>query len=291
MRHPFLLKISIIASLTFISLHSFSQVITTLAGNGLQGSAGDGGAATSAALSNAQGVAVDAAGNVYIADGGNYKIRKVSTTGIITTIAGTGIAGFSGDGGQATAANINTPFGIVVDASGNVIFSDNTRIRKISTTGIITTIAGDGTAGYSGDGGLATAARITAYGMAFDGAGNLFFADAGTNRIRKIATNGIISTVAGTGTAGYSGDGGLATSANLNVPIAVAVDASGNIYIGDLYNYRVRKITSGIISTFAGNGTNGSAGDGGSATAASLGDPSGLAIDGSGNIYVSQRYA
>ena len=217
-----------------------------------------------------------------------------STTGIITTIAGNGIAGYSGDGGLATNAELNNPYGVAVDSNGNIYIADtnNNRIRKVnSTTGIITTIAGNGTAGYSGDGGLATNAELYyPYGVAVDSNGNIYIADTYNNRIRKVnSTTGIITTIAGNGTAGYSGDGGPATNAQLNYPYGVAVDSSGNIYIADTDNNRIRKVnsTTGIITTIAGNGNPGYSGDGGPATNAELYDPSGVAVDSNGNIYIA----
>ena len=217
-------------------------------------------------------MAVDASGNLYIADTGNNRIRKVSATGIITTVAGNGSAGYSGDGGPATSAQLDGPEGVAVDGSGNLYIADtcNNRIRKVSATGIITTVAGNGSAGYSGDGGPATSAQLSLpAGVAVDGSGNLYIADSGNNRIRKVSATGIITTVAGNGSPGYSGDGGPATSAQLNQPAGVAVDASGNLYIADSSNNRIRKVSAtGIITTVAGNGFDGYSGDGGPATSA-----------------------
>jgi len=224
-----------------------SGIISTFAGNGTGSYSGDGGPATAATLSSPYGVAVDASGNIYIADYNNNRIRKVNTSGIISTFAGNGTAGYSGDGGAATAATISSPFDVAVDASGNVYFSDtgNDVIRKVNTSGIISTIAGNGTTGFSGDGGLATAAELNfPRGVAVDASGNVYIADASNNRIRKVNTSGIISTIAGNGGGGFSGDGGLATAAALNGPAGVAVDASGHIYISDANNYRVRELKS-----------------------------------------------
>jgi len=222
-----------------------SGIITTVAGTGTAGYSGDGGAATAANLNNPIGVAIDSTANMYIADYFNNRIRKVNTSGIITTIAGTGTAGYSGDGGAATAARIDGPYGVAIDSSGNMYIADtnNHRIRKVNTSGIITTVAGTGTAGYSGDGGAATAARIySPYGVTIDSTGNMYIADGTDNRIRKVNSSGIISTVAGTGTAGYSGDGGAAIAARIYTPIGVAIDSTGNMYIGDFNNNRIRKI-------------------------------------------------
>jgi sugar lactone lactonase YvrE len=268
-----------------------SGIITTVAGNGTAGYSGDGGAATAAKLNEPFRVAVDSSGNIYIADTYNYRVRKVNTSGIITTVAGNGTAGYSGDGGVATAANISYPVGITVDSSGNIYITDldNYRVRKINTSGIITTVAGNGTAGYSGDGGAATAAKLNrSFGVTIDNSGNIYIADTYNYRIRKVNTSGIITTVAGNGTAGYSGDGGAATAAKLNYPREIGLDSSGNIYIADQGNNRVRKVnTSGIITTVAGNGTAGYSGDGGAATSASLRTPTGVAIDSTGNVFIA----
>ena len=185
-----------------------AQIITTVAGSSLKG---DGGPATAANLANPVGVVQDGTGNLYIADSQNHRIRKVATNGIITTIAGTGSYGFSGDGGAATAANLANPAGVALDGSGNLYIADsqNHRIRKVATSGIITTVAGTGVAGYGGDGAAATAATLNnPVGVAVDGMGNVYIADALNHCIRKVSTSGIITTVAGTGTAGFSGDGG-----------------------------------------------------------------------------------
>jgi len=219
--------------------------ITTVAGNGVQGFSGDGGPATGASLSGAYGVAVDAAGNLYIADSNNKRIRKVSPSGIISTVAGNGAWVFSGDGGPATSASLYRPSGVAVDAAGNLYIADggNYRIRKVSPVGIITTVAGNGSEGFSGDGGSATAASLgKPYGVAVDAAGNIYVADTNNGRIRKVSPAGIITTVAGNGALGFSGDGGPATAAWLGLPEAVAVDAAGNLYIADTYNYRIRKV-------------------------------------------------
>ncbi|WP_026260880.1 NHL repeat-containing protein [Spirosoma luteum] len=268
-----------------------SGVITTVAGNGLFTFGGDGGVATAANLANPSGVAVDGLGNLYIADALNHRIRKVATNGIITTVAGTGSYGFSGDGGAATAASLNNPVGVTVDGVGNLYIADalNHRIRKVATNGIITTVAGNGTNSYSGDGGLATAAGFNyTASVVVDGSGNLYIADQGNHRIRKVAANGIVSTVAGTGTAGYGGDGGLATAASLANPASVVVDGNGNLYIADYGNNLIRKVaTSGIITTVAGTGSHGFGGDGGLATDAILDNPFSVAVDGVGNLYIS----
>jgi sugar lactone lactonase YvrE len=270
-------------------------LISTVAGDGIEGYSGDGGAATSAKLYYPTGVTLDTGGNIYIADYFNYRIRKVTaSTGLISTVAGDGIEGYSGDGGAATSAKLGYPTGVAVDVAGNIYIADydNYRIRKVTaSTGIISTVAGDGTEGYSGDGGAATSAELgLPYGVAVDTAGNIYIADTGNSRIRKVtASTGIISTVAGDGTAGYSGDAGTATSAELDNPTGVALDTAGNIYIADEDNQRIRKVTvsTGIISTVSGDGTEGYSDDGGAATSAELASPIGVAVDKAGNIYIS----
>ena len=231
-------------------------VITTVAGNGTAGFAGDGGAATSAELDVPYGVAVDGLGDLYIADEDNNCIRRVdATTGIITTVAGNGTAGFSGDGGAATSAQLDGPTGVSFDGLGDVYIADQTnqRIRRVEvTTGIITTVAGTGTTGGSGDGGAATSAQLSfPFGVAVDRLGDLYVTDE-NNRIRRIdAASGIITTVAGTGTAGFDGDGGAATSAQLDEPTGVAFDGLGDLYFSDSFHIR-RVDPAGIITTVAG---------------------------------------
>ncbi len=278
-----------------------AQVITTVAGVNNQGYAGDGGPATSASLSNPEGVVVDSAGNVYFADKGNYAVREVNTGGIINSIAGPGSLIFGapiGDGGPATSANFawtNSLFAAVaMDAAGNLYISDSGhgRVRKINTSGIISTVAGSGTPGSGGDGGPATSASLFApAGIVLDKAGNLYIADPSVGRVRKVDTSGNISTVAGTGTVGYSGDGGLASSAQILPPIGLAMDAKGNLYIAESGAGvpHVRKVdTSGIITTFAGSGSStGFAGDGGPAVNAQLNTLAGLAVDQAGNVYIA----
>ena len=214
-----------------------NDIITTVAGGG---NGGDG-AATNTSLNLPFGVGVDALGNLFIADTGDQRIRKVDTNGFITTVAGNGIWGYSGDGGAATNASFLFPLDVAPDASGNLFIADqdNHRVRRVDTNGIITTVVGNGMSGYSGDGGAATNASLRfPRGMALDAAGNLFIADSGNSVIRKVDTNGIITTVAGNGTAGYSGDGGAATNASLNQPNCVALDAFGNLFIADFATRR-----------------------------------------------------
>jgi trimeric autotransporter adhesin len=266
-------------------------IISTVAGDGTLGYSGDGGPATSAQLSGPAGVATDGAGNLYIADQFNNRIREVSPSGIITTVAGSGAKGFSGDGGPATSAALNFPAGVTADGAGNLYIGDtyNQRVRRVSPAGIITSVAGTGAVGYSGDGGLATSARLNLpEGVAVDSAGNLYIADSANSRVRKVNPAGIITAVAGNGTYGYSGDGGLATTAGLYLPFDVAVDSAGNLYIADLKNYRVRGVSpSGTITTIAGSGTYNYSGDGGPADSAQLFYPTGVSSDAAGNLYIA----
>lgn len=268
-----------------------AQTISTFAGNGTATHAGDGGAATAASIRYPYHTAFDASGNMLIADWGNNRIRKITPAGVITTIAGTGVPAFGGDGGAATAAYLNQPADIAIDGSGNIYFSDNgnKRIRKIDASGIISTEVGTGSPGYSGDGGPAVSAQINdPRGIMFDASGNLYIAEASNHVIRKINTAGVISTIAGNHTAGFSGDGGAATAAQLNTPQDIAVDAAGNMYISDNLNHRIRKIsTAGIISTYVGTGSSGFSGDGGAATLARLNYPYGLQIDAYDNMYIA----
>lgn len=270
---------------------SQAQSIDTIAGNGTFGYSGDGGAATSASLAGPYDVVVDAAGNRYIADLLNHRIRKLTPAGVITTVAGNGTSGFSGDGGQATSAQVGNVYQLAVDAAGALYLADfsNNRVRKVSPSGVISTIAGNDTPGFSGDGGPATSAGLRRpWGIAVDGAGNVYFSDYENHRVRMVTPAGIISTVAGNGIAGFGGDGGQATSAGLSYPLGISIDTSGNLYIADQANNRIRKVTSsGIISTVAGNGAVGFSGDGGPATSASFRTVRDVAADNSGNLYVS----
>ncbi|PQJ13050.1 hypothetical protein CJD36_004720 [Flavipsychrobacter stenotrophus] len=267
-----------------------SGIITTYAGStSTYGFSGDGGLAISANLYTPSGIAFDAAGNLYIADADNNRIRKVNTSGYISTIAGSTF-GFSGDGGAAGLSKLARPEGVAIDATGNIYIADggNQRIRKINTSGIISTIAGNGLTGFAGDGGAATSARFqTPNGIAVDASGNIYVADNGNFRIRKINTSGIISTVAGNASTGYGADGVAATATPLSMVTGVAVDASGNIYIPDWINYRIRKVSGGIISTIAGIGIDGYSGDGGPATAARVSRTEGIAIAPYNNIYIA----
>ena len=287
--------------------------ITTVAGNGTQASTGDNGLATSAELDIPAGVAFDSSGNYYIAEFIGCKIRKVTiATGDITTVAGNGTCGYSGDTGQATSAEIYYPNRVVLDSSGNIYIADyfNSRIRKVTvSSGVITTVAGNGTAGYSGDGAAATSAEINkAEGVFVDSSGNIYIADGVNNRVREVsASTGYISTVAGGGSSPSTcsgstdsiGDGCAATSAQLNDPNDLYVDSAGNIYIDDLGDNRIRKVTAstGYISTVAGGGSSPSTcsgstdsiGDGCAATGAELNQPYGVVVDSAGNIYIGDN--
>jgi len=296
--------VSLPASAQYIIASSPSSFIYTLAGNGFYGYSGDGGAATLANLNQPGSSVSDGAGNLYIADSINNVIRKVSAgTGLITTIAGTGIAGYSGDNGAATSAKLNYPTGLSLDSAGDLYFAEETNnvVRMVAaTTGVITTVAGNGTAGYGGDDNTATNAELSyPVGTALDSSGNLYIADSVNVRIREVAAKtAIITTVAGNGQYGYAGDGGPATSANLESPQGVAVDTAGNVYIADTYNSVVRKVnaTTGVISTVAGsypgNGYFGGAysGDGGPATNAQLYWPEAVTLDSAGNLYIADTY-
>ncbi len=255
-----------------------AYTIQTVAGSS---NMGDGGPATAAQIGSIQGVAVDAKGDLFLSDTNNHRVRRVDTGGIITTIAGTGTAGFSGDGGPAGSAQLNLPYGLAVDAAGNLYIADlgNNRVRKVSPDGIIVTIAGTGVEGYSGDGGQANAAQLyTPRDVAVDAAANLYIAEFEGHRVRKVTPAGVIATVAGTGVAGLGGDGGPATVAELSFPAGLAVDRTGALYIADSGNNRVRKILSGgVISTLLG----------GSASTA-LATPTAVAVDRSLTVYVAE---
>jgi len=266
--------------------------ITTFAGNGAMSFFGDGGQATAAALNQPTGLAIDSAGGVYIADTGNWRVRRVSPAGIISTAAGNGIYGTFGDGGLASSASFSDLADLALDAAGNLYVADasNHRIRKVTPDGIVTTFAGTGVQGSSGDGGQAASAALNRpIGVTVDSAGNLYICDSSNHNIRRVnLASGIITTYAGNGVPGFAGDGGQATSASLMFPLGVAADQAGNLYIADAGNSCVRRVNSaGIISTAAGSGSHaGFAGDGGYAAGALLNIPSGVAVDGSGNLFI-----
>jgi len=333
-----------VTALTVLTFGAKAQVISTFAGNSAIGGthAGDGGPATAAGFDFPAGIAMDAAGNIYIADRDNHAVRKVNTSGTISIIAGTGTSGSIGDGGAATAAQVSQPVGLNFDAAGNLYIADygNHRIRMINSAGIISTVAGS-TGGYAGDGGAATTARLSyPTDMAFDAAGNMYISDYNNGVVRKVNTSGIISTyagggssyvngipatdaslwanngvrvdaagnvyitdmyhhrickvttaglcytIAGDGTAGYTGDGAAATAARVNSPAFMEFDKAGNLFFSDHSNHVIRKIdASGIITTVAGNNTSGNTGDGGAATAASISYPAGLCFSATGDLY------
>ena len=273
-------------------------VITTIAGNNTSGYSGDGGPAIAAALSQPFSVAVDAHGDVYIADSGNSRIRRVDPDGVITTVAGNGTSGSSGDGGLATNAAIGSPVRgrgrrrRRAVRHGNIYISDTQAAQcvKVDTVGLFTIIAGtSGVVGFRGDGGPATAALLSnPAAIAVDTDGNVYLADNGNRSVRRFDAAGTITTIAGTGTSGFSGDNGPASSAQLGLVGAIAVDSAGNVYLGDLTNLRVRRIDPmGTITTFAGTGTSGFSGDNGPATAAKITQATGLATDDAGNVYIA----
>ncbi|MEU7428614.1 RICIN domain-containing protein [Streptomyces sp. NPDC040750] len=267
--------------------------ISTVAGTGVEGFAGDNEPAGSAQLHLPYGVAVDSVGNVYIADHANHRVRKVSADGKISTVAGTGVADFDGDGGQAALAKLNGPRGLAVDSAGDLYIADsgNRRVRKITMAdGNISTVAGTGSAGSNADGILATDARLNdLFGLAVDSGGDLYIADCHTHRVRKLTrADGKIRTVAGTGAVGSDVDGIRATDARLNCPRGVAVDGAGVVYIADAENHRVRKVAAdGTISTLAGTGEPDFGGDGGAAKSAQLNGPHAVTVDGAGVVYIA----
>ena len=231
-----------------------SGIITTVAGTGIPGYSGDGGPATQASFNGPRGIFVDVQGNLYIADTANHRIRKVDPSGIITTVAGTGIPGYSGDGGSATQAQLDGPWGVFVDAQDTLYIAAGYAVRKVDPSGIITTIAGNGIPGYSGDGGPATRAGLNfAASAVVDGQGDLYIADINNARIRKVDTFGTITTIAGNGERGYSGDGGPAIQAGLNFPTGVALDTAGNLYIADTNNDRIRRVGDAAIASSSGD--------------------------------------
>src|SRR6266699_283960 len=277
-------------------------ILTVVAGNGVSGFNGDGIPAASASLNGPGQIAMDAAGNLFIPDNGNSRVRRVdATTGVISTVAGTGATAFSGDGGPATAAGPATsasligPAGVAVDGAGNVFIAEfvGCRIRRVDAqTGTISTVAGNGVPGFGGDGGPATSASLhDPHGVTVDDAGNLFIAAGYNYRIRRVdASTGLIGTIAGNGTYGFSGDGGPATSASLSIPWGAGLDTSGNLLIADTDTSHIRRVNlaTGVIDTIGGNGWIGFSGDGGLSTGASLYSPMGLAVDPAGNVLIAE---
>ena len=270
------------------------STITTIAGNGIASGSGDDGPATEATLNTPAALAVDPMGIVYVADAFNHRIRRIAPDGAITTIAGTGEAGVTGDGGVAVDARLRSPLGIAIDGEGSIYIADtyNHRIRKVTPDGVISTIAGTGESGFGGDGGPATQAALaypTSVAVAADGA--IYIADTRNHRVRKLAADGTLTTVAGTGAAGFSGDGGPATIARLNSPRGVAVSPDGKLYIVDRENRRIRMVaTDGLITTIAGTGSSGFNGDRGDATLATLRAPYGVAVDDRGNLFIADTF-
>ena len=253
--------------------------VSTLAGSTYGYTDGTG---TSAKFDSPSGVAVDGAGNVYVADQANHRIRKITTSGVVSTLAGSGTPGYTD--GTGTSAKFYSPTGVAVDGAGNVYVADrsNHRIRKITASGVVSTLAGSGTSGYTD--GTGTSAKFSSpNGVAVDGAGNVYVADYFNHRIRKITTSGVVSTLAGSAS-GYAD--GTGTSAQFSYPTGVAVDGAGNVYVADYNNHRIRKITtSGVVSTLAGSGTPGYTD--GTGTSAKFSSPTGVAVDGAGNVYVA----
>jgi len=259
--------------------------INTVAGPGNFGVPGDGGPATAAGLRDPLGVAAFPDGSYLIADAGAATIRRVSAAGIITTVAGTGTPGYSGDGGAATAAQLFAPSGVAVLSDGGFLIADtgNSRVRRVSPTGTITTVAGTGTPGFSGDGGPATAAQLgmnSPYSLTVTPDGGFLLTDGTNSRVRRVSPNGVTTTIAGTGVRGFSGDGGAATAAQLDTPMGVATTPDGGVLISDFFGDRVRWVSpTGVITTVAGTGRVAvfKNGDGGPATAADIDFPFGIA--------------
>jgi uncharacterized protein (TIGR03437 family) len=266
--------------------------IQTVAGTSNYGYSGDGGLGVTAQLNSPKRVAVDSSGNVYISDNRNSRVRKLTSAGVIATVAGNGTYGYSGDGGDATKAQISYPGGIAVDSAGNLYIADynNSRIRKVTPQGTISTVAGKGWGGADPGDNIPATQALLMYptDVAVDASGNMYIADSQRCEIRKVDTAGIITVVAGNGTEGYTGDGGLAANAEIGCPNSVAVDSSGNIYTGTERESAIRKISpSGIISTVAGDTEEGFYGDGGPAVKAVFDWPEGIAVDAAGNLYIA----
>lgn len=271
-------------------------VVTQIAGTSRPGFSGDGGAATNAQLNGAEVLAMDGAGNLFFFDMGNFRLRRIAPSGTIATVAGNGAMGTSGDGGPAVNAQFNGGFALAADTMGDVFVAEGSIVRKVSVTGIVTTIAGNGTPGFSGDGGPATSAQISGVnGLVADLSGDLYLADLNNYRIRRVTPDGIITTVVGIGQWGCPKDGDAAASAPLLGPTGLAMDRSGNLYITDIdwddELAAVRKVSpDGIITTIAGGGYWGFGGDGGPATSAQLAGPEGVAADFDGNVYIADTF-
>lgn len=267
--------------------------IETVAGSGTAGYAGDGGSARSAQLDQPRAAAIDRTGTLFIADTVNHRIRRVEPTGAIRTVAGTGAAGFGGDGGPGEQGSLNWPQGVALSPDDTRLFiadTSNHRIRAVDlASGIITTVAGSGTPGFGGDGGPATAAALSdPKAVAVTPNQELLIADSGNGRIRRVDAAGVITTLAGSGVMGGGGDGGPATAAEFDSPRALAVDGAGNVYVADDNNDRIRRIdTVGVITTVAGSTVRGDEGDGGAAVAAQLNRPRGIAVDAAGNLFIA----
>ncbi len=267
-------------------------IITTVAGNGRSGYSGDGGPATAAEINGDAALAVDSADNLYIADTYNMRVRKVTLDGKIDTIAGNGLSGTSGDGGPAKLARFGVFIGIAVDQSGNVYTSSGDgRIRRISTDGIVQTVAGTGAFGFSGDGGPANQARIGFANPGVDAEGNLLVLDSTNYRIRKITPDGIIQTIAGTGVPGTDGDGGPATAAKIGLVADAKPDGKGGLYLAEITSNRIRHIRAdGVIETLAGTGTAGYSGDGGPALQSTLNYPWFIATGPDGSLFIAEAF-
>jgi len=279
--------------LLFLPFSGKSQTITTIAGDNLRTYTGDGGPATAASIGLPIGIVIDTAGNIYFSADEINIIRKIDPAGIITPFAGIAAGGYSGDGGPASVAKFSSPQGLCFDKYGNmyVVDGDNTVVRKINTAGIVSTIAGNGTAGFKGDNGPATNAEFeNPVDVKVDTAGNVYISDFGNANIRKVDKSGIITTIAGNGTSGYTGDGGPATAAELNWPAGLAFDSLGNLYFADYSNDVIRMIKNDTVYTVVGTTPGGFSGDGGPATAAQLWGPWGIAFDKSWNLFIVETF-